>query len=302
MSYEKWINKHTATLVGQVAVVTGGNSGIGFAAAAQFLSRGARVVLACRSKERGEAAVARLQRAVGGDVSLMLLDLANNKSIDAFAAALAARHPKIDIFLHCAGVYYPKEAKTADGYPTTVGVNYIGTVRLTELVLPLMEGDGRMIFTTSLVDRFGREGKLLSVEGYAAYARSKYLLSAYACRLAAARDPDRTPKIIAVHPGITATNLLSPEKTTHKPWFSRLGHAFLYLFTHTPEKAALTALLAAAGEVAHGCVVRPRGVFGISGYPKTVRFCRRVRRRAAGPLPFAAAPVGEDAGLSSPEI
>ncbi|MBR2313037.1 MAG: hypothetical protein IKA46_07095, partial [Clostridia bacterium] len=72
-----------------------------------------------------------------------------------------------------------------------------------------------------------------------------------------------------------------PEKTTHKPLFSRLGHAFLYLFTHAPEKAALTAVWAAAGEVQNGACIGPRGIFGISGYPHRTAFCRGVRRRAA---------------------
>ena len=89
------------------------------------------------------------------------------------------------------------------------------------------------------------------------------------------------PAFIATHPGITATALLSPEKTTHKPLFSRLGHAFLYIFTHAPEKAALTAVLAAAGKAKNGDCIGPRGLFGISGYPHKTKYCRRVRQAAA---------------------
>lgn len=294
MRYKKWFQKHTKALNGKVVVITGGNSGIGFAAARGFLYLGATVLLACRNEARARAAVAELQTAFPeGAVSFLLLDLASNASIDAFVKEIGGRYPKIDVFLHCAGVYYPREARTADGLVMTEGVNFCGTVRLAEAVLPLMEESGRMLFTTSLVDRFGKEHRDENGgEGYAAYARSKYLLSAFVLRRAKARGRGE-PAFIAVHPGITATNLLSPEKTTHKPLFSRLGHAFLYLFTHTPEKAALTAIKAAMPQTENGACIAPRGLFGISGYPHATRFAPNVRRRAADtrPLPF----LGENA-------
>ncbi len=287
MQYESFRGAHLARLDGKVAVITGANSGIGFEAARGLLAQGAAVLLACRNPRRALAARETLLKEFGGAlVAVSIVDLASNASIDAFARDLAQRYEKIDIFLHCAGVYYPRGSRTEDGYPMTVGVNYLGTRRLCEAVLPLMEAGGRMIFTTSLVDRFGRVSKAgeaahdLGREGFAAYARSKHLLSAYACRRAGTRAPHE-PSFIAVHPGITATSLLSAEKTTHKPLFSRLGHAFLYRFTHSPEKAALTALLAAAGDVTNGDCIGPRGLFGISGYPKKTRYCPSVRRRAA---------------------
>ena len=280
MRYEKWYEKNTASLVGKVAVVTGGNSGIGFCAARGFLHLGAKVVLACRNEARAAAARERLLADFPlATVETAMLDLANNASIDAFCEEMRKRYEKIDIFLHCAGVYYPRGDKTKDGLPMTEGVNTWGTVRLAEGVLPLMDGACRMIFTTSLVDRFGKD-RAPKGEGYAAYARSKYLLSAYVLRRARERAASE-PLFIATHPGITATALLSPEKTTHKPLFSRLGHAFLYLFTHAPEKAALTAVWAAAGKVQNGACIGPRGIFGISGYPHRTAFCRNVCRRAA---------------------
>ena len=284
MKHQKWYEKNTAALSGKIAVVTGGNSGIGFSAARGFLYLGATVVLACRNEQRARIAQEKLQREFPtSTVETAPLDLASNASIDAFAIQIGKRYEKIDIFLHCAGVYYPNVSRTEDGLPMTEGVNFFGTVRLAGAVMPLMDATSRMIFTTSLVDRFGKmERDERRGEGYAAYARSKYWLSAHVCALAAARGKNE-PAFIATHPGITATALLSPEKTTHKPLFSRLGHAFLYVFTHAPEKAALTAVLAAAGEAENGNVIGPRGLFGISGYPHKTGFCRRVRRLAARP-------------------
>ena len=282
MKHQRWYQKHTASQKGRVAVVTGANSGIGYFAARGLLYWGATVVLACRNAARAAAARDRLLGELPhAHVEVLMLDLASNASIDAFVAEIGKRYEKIDIFLHCAGVYYPKEAQTADGAPMTLGVNFLGTARLAEAVLPYMGCTGRMIFTTSLTDRFGeKEPAKNAGEGYAAYAHSKHLLSAFVLQKAQERG-ENEPIFVATHPGITATDLLSPRKTTHKPLFSRVGHAFLYLFTHKPEKAALTAVLAAAGEVENGACIGPRGLFGISGYPHKTSFCRAVCRRAA---------------------
>jgi len=278
MKYQAWYQRHTTSLAGRVAVVTGGNSGIGFEAARGLLYLGASVVLACRNQARAAAAREKLLAEFpAGEVEIALLDLAAHASIDAFAAEIGKRYAKIDVFIHSAGVYYPREMYTAEGLPMTVGVNYHGTVRLAEAILPLMDEMGKMIFTSSLVDRFGRDRGVRG-EGYGAYAKSKHLLSAYVLHKAKARK-EGEPAFITVHPGITATNLLSPEKTTHKPLFSRLGHAFLYLFTHSPQKAALTDVFAVArGQ--NGDCIGPRGLFGVSGYPHKTRYCSAVRKTA----------------------
>lgn len=276
--YGKWLTRHVRPMTGQRVVITGGNSGIGYAAAEAFLSLGAAVTIACRNPKRASEACARLQaRCTDAAIDWIKLDLASHTSIDACAAALTAERRPIDVFIHCAGVYYPREQRTQDDIPMTYGVNYEGTVRLAEAVEPLMDATGRMVFVTSLVDRFGHIEEEPKKEGYAAYARSKTFLSTYVLRRARARS-GAMPAFLAVHPGITATALLSPEKTSHKPFFSRLGHAILYIFTHAPEKAALTIVAAAAGDAENGDILAPRGLFGISGYPHKTRFCRRVRR------------------------
>ena len=281
MPYQKWLGRNACPLAGKLAVVTGANSGIGYAAATHYLHLGADVILACRNRERGEAALNALQAQFPErGLQLLLLDLADDGSIDTFSQTVCASTQKVDILLHCAGVYYPRQSRTASGLPMTVGVNYVGTARLTEALLPHLAPNARVIFTTSLVDRFGKLRKTPDKgnEGYAAYAESKLLLSAYACKKAKERG-ENSPHFIAVHPGIAATSLLDPGKTSHNPLFSKLGHAFLFLFTHPKEKAALTAVLAACkGE--NGSCIGPRGLFGISGYPHFTSFCRNVRRRA----------------------
>ena len=110
--YRKWLEKHARPMTGERVVITGGNSGIGFAAAGEFLSLGAAVTLACRNEARAAAACERLRKRYPlADVDYALVDLASFASIDAFAARLAADTRPVDVFLHCAGVYYPKKRR-----------------------------------------------------------------------------------------------------------------------------------------------------------------------------------------------
>ena len=122
---EKWIGKRVKRADGAAALITGGNSGLGYECARYLLGLGARVLLACRNPARGAEAVARLRDACpSGDVSLLTVDLADAASIDALAEEVAKRGEKIDLLMHFAGVYYPKGDKTVQGLPMTVGVNY----------------------------------------------------------------------------------------------------------------------------------------------------------------------------------
>ncbi len=280
LRYLKW-RRTLSDLSGRVAVVTGANGGLGFETARGLLSLHARVILACRDESKGREALARLLKEFPeGSLDLLPLDLSRRDSITEFSARLAGIAPKIDVFVHCAGVYYPKETKTPDGLPATVGINFVGTVSLAEATERLLSPDGRAVFVTSLVDSKGSVKTDPRSDdqpnGYLAYARSKFLLSGYVLKKSAAPTVS-APIFVAAHPGITKTPLLAKEKTGPRPTWSRWGHALLYPFTHSPEKASLPILYAAAGKVENGDLFAPRGLFHVWGYPKKLPFCVSVR-------------------------
>ena len=269
-------------LSGRVAVVTGANGGIGYQVARGLAALHARVVLACRDEAKGERARALLRvEFPDATFDVLPLDLSRRASVEEFVARLTRIAPRVDRFVHCAGVYYPRETTTPDGLPATVGINFAGTVALNEAILPLLPKGGRAVFVTSLVDRKGRVKTTPLADdepsGYAAYARSKFLLSGYALQKSAAAD-ENAPLFVAAHPGITKTPLLSKEKTGPRPLWSRLGHALLYLFTQSPEKSSLPILYAACGNAENGDYLAPRGLFRVFGYPKKIPYPKNVAR------------------------
>ncbi|MET9855652.1 oxidoreductase [Streptomyces sp. NPDC006450] len=202
---------------GRTAVVTGGNSGIGYAAARELARRGASVVLACRSAARGRAAEVALRAEVrGAQVEFMALDLADLGSVREFAAAYGRRHDDLDLLVNNAGVMALPYGRTADGFETQFGVNHLGHFALTGLLLPrlLAAAPGARIVNVSSgfhalgdVDHEDLNGER-NYRRWTAYGRSKTanLLFTHelARRLAAAGSGIVAA---AAHPGYASTNL-----------------------------------------------------------------------------------------------
>ncbi|WP_327255737.1 oxidoreductase [Streptomyces sp. NBC_01244] len=203
---------------GRAAIVTGGNSGIGYAAARELARRGASVVLACRSAARGRAAEVALRGEVpGADVEFMALDLAELASVREFAAAYGRRrNGSLDLLVNNAGVMALPYGRTADGFETQFGVNHLGHFALTGLLLPRLLAappGARIVNLSSSFHALGdvAHDDLNSQQDYRrwiAYGRSKSanLLFTHelARRLAAAGSE---VVAAAAHPGYAATNL-----------------------------------------------------------------------------------------------
>ncbi len=121
---------------GSTVVITGGNSGIGKAAAVALATAGARVVITARNESRGVAARADIAAASGSDaVELSVFDLADLASVRAGAADLLDRCPRIDVLLNNAGLILSERTLSADGYEATFAINHLGPFLLTELLL-----------------------------------------------------------------------------------------------------------------------------------------------------------------------
>ncbi|MDE2942689.1 MAG: SDR family NAD(P)-dependent oxidoreductase [Gemmatimonadota bacterium] len=206
-------------LKGQVAVVTGANSGVGKSATELLARAGADVTMVCRSRERGEPAVADVRRtgaAAGADVRLELADLALQADVRALADRLAARFPAIDILVNNAGVWLHRREITSEGFEVTFATNHLGHFLLTRrLLAPLAAGRGRIVNVSSEAHRNGdlRRAALEAIArgdawkgGFQAYGDTK-LANALFTFESVRRWSARGITANAMHPGVLRTRI-----------------------------------------------------------------------------------------------
>jgi len=125
-------------LAGKVAIVTGGDSGLGFAAAESLARQGAAVVVAGHSAEKSEIAADKLRNTTSSDVRALPLDLASFASVRAFVDGFLKAFDKLHYLINDAGISHAMGSggKTQDGFEQVFQVNYLGHFLLTELLLP----------------------------------------------------------------------------------------------------------------------------------------------------------------------
>lgn len=120
-------------------LITGANTGIGFATAEQLVKQGQHVILACRNTEKAKAAQNRLLALGQGKVDTIQLDL---NSLDATAQAadeIADRYGSLDVLINNAGLFAKTKQFTQDGFEQQFGVNYLGHFLLTHKLIPTLE-------------------------------------------------------------------------------------------------------------------------------------------------------------------
>jgi retinol dehydrogenase-12 len=125
----------TADLDGRTFLVTGANTGIGRAITTALAARGATVVLACRSADKGGTALAQIAAATGAGerLSLVTLDLGNLDSVRAGAQAFLATGRPLHVLINNAGLA-GRRGMTASGFELAFGTNHVGPFLLTTLL------------------------------------------------------------------------------------------------------------------------------------------------------------------------
>ena len=142
MPFRLWMQgpkcRSNARLDGKVVVITGANTGIGKVTALELSKRGAKVVMLCRSLERGQAAADQIRKVTQGEVILYQMDLSSQRSIRECAQQLSTTLEKIDILVNNAGVANCPLQRTEDGLEMQMGTNHFGHFLLTHLLMPLL--------------------------------------------------------------------------------------------------------------------------------------------------------------------
>jgi NAD(P)-dependent dehydrogenase (short-subunit alcohol dehydrogenase family) len=273
-----WTDAQIPDQSGRTAVVTGANSGIGFQAARRLAQHGARVVLAVRDADRGEAAAERIAMDGGAPrPEVRRLDLADLASVRAFAEGFGE---PLDVLVNNAGVMALPRRTTADGFEMQLGTNHLGHFALTGLLLDrLLERPGaRVVTVSSGAHRMGRV-RFDNLQGerhyqrWLAYGQSKLanlLFAAELQRRATAAGLDLLS--VAAHPGYASTNLQVRGAQMDGSALKEHGAVLLNrLVGQSDDMGALPTLYAATSpDVRGGGYFGPDGPFESRGHPRPV--------------------------------
>lgn len=264
---------------GRSVIVTGANSGIGFETARALAHKGARVVLACRSLDRGREAMEKIvAETAEAEVTVEQLDLADLRNVEDFAERYETGHDWLDLLILNAGVMVPPASKTAQGFELQFGVNHLGHFALTGALLPLLRATegARVVVVSSTAAKIGTmrfDDLHFEKRGYSpwpAYGQSKLANQLFVRELQRRLQAAGSSVLVtAAHPGWTMTNL---QRT------SGMASFFSPFFGMKPPQGALPTLRAATDPRATGGdYYGPDGLFEMRGYPKRVEMARQAK-------------------------
>lgn len=272
-----WTIKDIPDQRGRVALVTGANSGLGLETTLALLKSGATVLMACRSRRKGEAARAELLKLGASGVDLIDLDLSDLNSVDACCREVQSRYDRLDLLINNAGLMAPPRLLSKQGLEMQFAVNHLGHFALTASLLPLMEGrdQARVVTVTSGAQYFGRMAwnDLNGEQRYdrwGAYSQSKLANVLFALNLnRRLEEAGSTVRSLAAHPGMARTNLQSLSVESSGAWQEALAYRLMDPLFQSAAQGALPQLRAATDPQAKGGEHYAPGQFGgLRGTPK----------------------------------
>ena len=253
-------------MTGRTVVVTGANSGIGRAAATALAAKGARVVLAVRNTDKGQAAASQMS----GTTEVRRLDLASLASIREFAAGWDGR---IDLLINNAGIMIPPKSLTADGFELQLGTNHLGHFALTNLLLEHVTG--RVVTVSSSAHRFGAidfedlQWERRPYKAWRAYGQSTLANLLFTAELQRKLiGVGSTVKATAAHPGYAATNLQFHSENRAMDALNAVANRLL---AQDEDGGALPTLYAAVADIPGNSFAGPAGFMEQRGGAKLVK-------------------------------
>lgn len=197
-------------------MVTGANSGIGKATAAGLAGMGATVVLVCRNRKKGEAALSEMKEKSGNSsLDLMLSDMSSMQSVRQLASEFRRKYGRLHVLVNNAGLFMLRRRTTGDGLETTFEVDYLSHFLLTGLLIDLLKAGApsRLVEVSSVAhynghidfdDLQGEKG----YGGWRAYSQAKLAQVLFTYELAR-RLKGTGVTANCLHPGAVATNIWS---------------------------------------------------------------------------------------------
>lgn len=264
-----WTTQNIPDLDGKQALITGGNSGLGYEMALALYKAGATVTIAGRDDQKLSQAAGEIKAVAGkSNVETAVLNLANLVQVKQFAQDYISAHSRLDILINNAGVMMPPQSLTDDGYELQFGTNFLGHFALTGHLYPLLkQTPGARVVTLSSGAYKWVTGidydNLRSEKSYdpvREYGISKLADMWFALELQRKMDHAGSDLYsLAAHPGIVRTGLQRHIDATALNTYNDVME---------PWQGALPALFAATSpEASKGGYYGPDGEKELTGYP-----------------------------------
>lgn len=268
------INKNIYSLNNQKIIVTGANSGIGFAISEIVLSKGASLVMGCRNIDKANVAKETLlKKYPNASIEILIYDQSSLESSRSFVKEIISKHNDFNSLILNAGIFRPKKNKfTVNHFPLTSGTNYFGLLAILDELqgyLDNVSSEKRIIIQGSLAVRLKRFKSLnKSLLNNKMNCFKQYCLSKYGCFNAFYyyymnnRNPN--VKYLYSEPGICASNIYR----NYPSLFKKIANKALSIFCHSCLSGALSTSLLASTIHSNGDYLLPSGFLTIRGLPK----------------------------------
>lgn len=206
--------KTTALMNGQVVVITGTTSGVGYQTVQQLAQGQAHIVMLNRNAEKSAKLQKQLQTDYGVQVDVVQVDLSDLQSVRKAAEYLLASYPQINVLINCAGMHSTKAMYTGEGYEKVFCVNHLSPFLLTNLLLQRMQNsaparilqinsEGHRFNGLNLEDLHWKKRHYTGLRGYGA-SKTAQLLTTWEMH-DQLRDSGVTTN--AMHPGDVKSNI-----------------------------------------------------------------------------------------------
>ena len=261
----QWTASRLGNLSGKRIIVTGATNGVGLATARSLARAGAQVILAVRNLELGAQRAAEM----GGDTSVVKLDLADQASVRAFPTLFDG---DVDILINNAGIVAQHRTETVDGFETMMGTNFLGPFALTNLLFPRVRSmiinvgsDAHRTATIAFDDPHLRTRKWSALS---AYGRSKLAVMLWGLeldrRLRVAGSPVSS---YLTHPGWVASNLSNVSDERVMAAFHKIVRASASVLANDIDAGAAPTLYCITEPIPPGSYVGIDSRWGLKGGP-----------------------------------
>ncbi|KAJ3122127.1 hypothetical protein HK098_003106 [Nowakowskiella sp. JEL0407] len=251
-------------LTGKVAIVTGGNTGLGFATVTELARKNAKVYLAARTPARAEAAIAKIKESIpAANIEFLELNLADLKQVKKAAENFLANGDRLDILINNAGIMACPFELTVDGHESQFATNHLGHFLFTTFLLPVLEksAPSRIVNVSSHGHTFCPPGGIIfdsindekAMDNWQRYGQSK-LANILFTKSLVEKLAGKKIYVNALHPGVVNTELIrgpiaeiDKNPTLIMKFFKSLTFIYRFIFL-SPENGALTQLYCATSE------------------------------------------------------